>query len=260
MGSLGEEAFEKLVIDYMELESPVIASDDLEKPSSVVLITLQDALGTKGEKEKDVEEKIKSFIRRRKLAYKGDDEKKDVMKEIVSKLRSHGYDAVIARTSWDSSFDRLEGCRVFRCKRKYEFIDVMVSSDRDGDDANKLRRVIVDLDFKSQFQLAKQTSGYKDVTEMLPTIFVASEARLKRVVSLVCNEMKKSMKEEGMPRPPWRTKRYMQAKWLSENRLRVSASKKGSWSMFDDGQEGEDVGTTSRGGTGLKTKCCFPIF
>lgn len=41
MGSLGEEAFEKLVIDYMELESPVIASDDLEKPSSVVLITLQ---------------------------------------------------------------------------------------------------------------------------------------------------------------------------------------------------------------------------
>lgn len=136
----------------------------------------------------------------------------------------------------------------------------MVSSDRDGDDANKLRRVIVDLDFKSQFQLAKQTSGYKDVTEMLPTIFVASEARLKRVVSLVCNEMKKSMKEEGMPRPPWRTKQYMQAKWLSENRLRVSASKKGSWSMFDDGQEGEDVGTTSRGGTGLKTKCCFPIF
>lgn len=152
------------------------------------------------------------------------------------------------------------GCRVFRCKRKYEFIDVMMASDRDGDDANKLRRVIVDLDFKSQFQLAKQTSGYKDVTEMLPTIFVASEARLKRVVSLVCNEMKKSMKEEGMPRPPWRTKSYMQAKWLSVNRLRVSASKKGSWSMFDDGQEGEDVGTMSRGGTGLKTKCCFPIF
>lgn len=38
MGSLGEEAFEKLVIDYME--PPVIASDDLEKPIRV-LITLQ---------------------------------------------------------------------------------------------------------------------------------------------------------------------------------------------------------------------------
>ncbi|KAF3519417.1 hypothetical protein DY000_02064147 [Brassica cretica] len=257
MGSLGEEDLEQLVIDYME--SPMIASDELEKPSRV-LITLQDVLGAKGEKEKEIEEKIKSFIRRRRLSYKGDDEKKDVMKRIVYKLRSDGYDAFISRTSWDSSFDRLEGCRVFRCTRKYEFIDVMVASDRDGDDVNKLRRVIIDLDFKSQFELVKQTRCYKDVTEILPTIFIASEVRLKRVVSLVCNEMKKSMKEEGMSRPPWRSKRYMQAKWLSENRLRVSGSKKGSWSLFDDGQGGEDVGTTSRGGIGLKTKCCFPIF
>ncbi|KAJ0241424.1 Transmembrane protein [Hirschfeldia incana] len=183
------------------------------------------------------------------------------MKKIVSKLRSDGYDAFISRTSWDSSFDRLEGSTVFRCTRKYEYIDVMVASDCDRDDGNKLRRVIIDLDFKSQFELVKQTKNYKDVTEMLPTIFVASEVRLKRVVSLVCNGMKKSMKEEGMSRPPWRTKKYMQAKWLSENRQRVSGSKKGSWSLFDDdGQGGDDVWTTSRGGPSLKTKCCFPIF
>ncbi|KAG2243629.1 hypothetical protein Bca4012_058135 [Brassica carinata] len=255
MGSLGEVDLEKLVIDY--IESPFIVSDE-EKPSRI-LITLQDVLGTKGEKEKEIEEKIKSFIRRKRLSYKGDDEKKDVMNKIVSKLRSDGYDAFICRTSWDSSFDRLEGSRVFRCTRKYEYMDVTVASDRDGDDLSK--RVIIDLDFKSQFELLKQTKDYKDVTEILPTIFVASEVRLKRVVSLVCNEMKKSMKEEGMSRPPWRTKRYMQAKWLSVNRQRVSGSKKGSWSMFDDdGQGGEDVGTTSCGGTGLKTKCCFPIF
>ncbi|KAJ0241425.1 Transmembrane protein [Hirschfeldia incana] len=257
MGSLGEEDLEKLVIDY--IESPIIVSDE-EKPSRI-LITLQDVLGTKGEKEKEIEEKIKSFLRRKKLSYKRDDEKKDVMKKIVSKLRSDGYDAFISRTSWDSSFDRLEGSTVFRCTRKYEYIDVMVASDCDRDDGNKLRRVIIDLDFKSQFELVKQTKNYKDVTEMLPTIFVASEVRLKRVVSLVCNGMKKSMKEEGMSRPPWRTKKYMQAKWLSENRQRVSGSKKGSWSLFDDdGQGGDDVWTTSRGGPSLKTKCCFPIF
>ncbi|CAH8354753.1 unnamed protein product [Eruca vesicaria subsp. sativa] len=257
MGSLGEEDLEKLVIDY--IESPII-SDDVEEQPSRVLITLQDVLGTKEEKEKQIEDKLKSIIRRNKLSYKRDDEKKDVMKKIVSKLRSDGYDAFISRTSWDSSFDRLEGCRVFRCTRKYEYIDVMVESDGDGDDGSKFRRVIVDLDFKSQFELLKHTKDYKDVTEMLPRIFVATEMRLKKVVSLVCNEMKKSMKEEGMSRPPWRTKRYMQAKWLSENRIRVSGSNKGSWSMFDDGQGGEDVGTTSRGGTGMKTKCCFPIF
>ncbi|KAF8106924.1 hypothetical protein N665_0130s0088 [Sinapis alba] len=257
MGSLGEDQdLEKLVIDY--IESPIIVSDE-EKPSKI-LITLQDVLGTKGEKEKEIEEKIKSFIRRNKLSYKRDDEKKDVMEKIVSKLRSDGYDASISRTSWDSSFDRLEGCRVFRCTRKYEYIDVMVATDHDGADLSK--RVIIDLDFKSQFELVKQTRCYKDLTEMLPTIFVATEVRLKRVVSLVCNEMKNSMKEEGMSRPPWRTKKYMQAKWLPENRRRVvSGSKKGSWSMFDDAQGGEDVATTSTGGgTGFKTKCCFPIF
>ncbi|ESQ27405.1 hypothetical protein EUTSA_v10019841mg [Eutrema salsugineum] len=251
MGSLGEEDLEKLVIDYME--SPINVSEHMDK-SSRALITLQEIIGEKGEKEQEMEEKINAFINRRRLSYEGDDEKRDVMKKIVSKLKSDGYDASISRTSWDSSFDRREGCRVFRCTRKYEYIEVMV---RDGDDV--IKRVIIDLDFKSQFELVKQTKAYKDMTQMLPTIFVAMEERLKRVVSLVCGEMKKSMNEEGMSRPPWRTTRYMQAKWLPENRRRVSGSKRGSWSLFDNGEDGEAVGTTS-GGTGLKTTCCFPIF
>lgn len=155
---------------------------------------------------------------------------------------------------------------MFRCTRKYEYIDVMVKGDSDGDDMSKLKRVIIDLDFKSQFELAKQTKGYKDMTEMLPRVFVATEERLRRVVSLVCGEMKKSMKKEGMSRPPWRTSRYMQSKWLPENRRRVSRCKKGSWSwsVFDDGG-GEDKSearswTMTNNGSGSKTKCCFPIF
>ncbi|CAA7013453.1 unnamed protein product [Microthlaspi erraticum] len=247
MGSLGEEDLEKLVIDY--IESPIIVvSDDVEK-SSRALITLQEILVTQGQKEKEIEEKIKSFIKRRRLFYEGDDEKRDVMKKIVSKLRSDGYDASISKTSWDSSFDRREGCRVFRCSRKYEYINIMVTSDRDSDDVSDARRVIVDLDFKCQFELAKQTKGYKDVTEMLPTLFVATEERLKRVVSLVCGEMKNSMKEEGMPRPPWRSTRYMQAKWMSDNRRRASASKRESWFVLEEGDS-----------DGNKTTCCLPIF
>ena len=70
---------------------------------------LQEILETKGEKEKKMEDKVKSFIRRRKLSYEGDDEKRDVMKRIVSKLRSDGYNASIYGTSWDSSFDRRKG-------------------------------------------------------------------------------------------------------------------------------------------------------
>ncbi|CAH2067693.1 unnamed protein product [Thlaspi arvense] len=261
MGSWGEEDLEKLVIDY--IESPISVSDHKEK-SSRALITLQEVIGTKGEEEKEMGEKVNALIKKKRLSYEGDDEKRDMMKKIVTKLRSDGYDCSIAKTSWDSSFDRREGCRVFRCTRKYEYINVIMTSDRDGDDVSNgmmmMKRVIIDLDFKSQFELAKQTEAYKNMTQMLPTIFVATEEKLKRVVSLVCGEMKKSMKEEGMPRPPWRTTRYMQAKWLPENRRRTSVSKRGSWSLFDDDAEAVDaVGTTS-GATSSKTTCCFPIF
>ncbi|CAN6936175.1 unnamed protein product [Brassica oleracea] len=257
MGSLGKEDLEKLVLDYIEppvTVPPVTVPNHMEK-SSTALVTLQEILRTQGEKEKEMEEKVKSFIRRR-LSYEGDDEKRDVMKKIVSKLRSDGYnDVSIYRTSWDSSFDRREGCsRMFKCKRKYEYIEVMVATGRGGDDRSKMKRLIVDLDFKSQFELAKQTEGYKDVTQMLPTVFVATEERLKRVVSLVSGEMTQSMKKEGMSRPPWRTTRYMLAKWLPEKR--VSGSKKGSWSMFDD-DGGEAVETTS--GIGFKTTCGFQL-
>ncbi|CAH8354728.1 unnamed protein product [Eruca vesicaria subsp. sativa] len=244
MGSLGEEDLEKLVLDYIESSNSVL--DHVEK-SSTALVTIQEIIEKKGEEEKEMEEKVKWFIRRRRLSYKGDDEKLDVMERLVSKLRSDGYNASICRTSWDSSF--VGGFRVFRCARKYEYIEVITGS--------KMKRIIIDLDFKSQFELLKQTDGYKDVTQMLPTVFVATEERLKRVVSLVCGEMKESMKKEGMSRPPWRTTRYMLAKWLPENRGRVFGSKKGDWSMFDDDGEGA-VETTS--GVVLKTTCGFPIF
>lgn len=105
-----KEDLEKLVFDYIH-ESPINVSDDVEK-SSRALITLQvirsisiliDAFffvldienesdlhifiyrRVWGQKEKEMEEKINSFIRRRRLSYKGDDEKRDVMKKIVSK-------------------------------------------------------------------------------------------------------------------------------------------------------------------------------
>jgi len=56
-----------------------------------------------------MEEKIRSYINRGRLSYEGDDEKRDVMNKIVSKLRSEGYNASLSKTSWDSSFDHREG-------------------------------------------------------------------------------------------------------------------------------------------------------
>ncbi|XP_010539155.1 PREDICTED: uncharacterized protein LOC104813285 [Tarenaya hassleriana] len=215
MGSLGDDEFEQLVIDY--IESPVVDHRKKSPTPLSPLLSLKEVLGNVHEDEREIMQKIAAYSKRKKLPYEGDDEKREMMKKLVAKLKSDGYDASLCRTSWDSSFDRREGCQVFKFKGKYEYIDVITTTSANGETKPR-KRIIVDLDFKSQFEVAKPAKAYKDITQILPVVFVATEERLKKVVSLVCSALKRSMKEEGMHLPPWRKPDYMRSKWLSENR------------------------------------------
>ena len=76
-------------------------------------------------------------------------------------------------------------------------------------------RLIVDIDFKSQFELARPTPTYKHLTDALPSIFVGTEEKLNKIISVICSAAKKSFREAGLHVPPWRTTTYMQSKWLS---------------------------------------------
>lgn len=96
---------------------------------------------------------------------------------------------------------------------EYVCIDVMMENKRGG----KQTRVIVDLDFRSQFELARPTSTYTQLTNILPSIFVGTEEKLKDITTLLCSAAKQSLKERGLHIPPWRKARYMQSKWLSED-------------------------------------------
>lgn len=76
-------------------------------------------------------------------------------------------------------------------------------------------RLIVDIDFKSQFELARPTQAYKELTNVLPSIFVGQEEELNKIISLLCSAAKQSLNERGLHIPPWRTSTYMHSKWLS---------------------------------------------
>lgn len=76
-------------------------------------------------------------------------------------------------------------------------------------------RLIVDIDFRSQFELARPTQHYRELTDSVPVIFVGTENTLCKITSLLCSAAKQSLREKGLHVPPWRTTTYMQSKWLS---------------------------------------------
>lgn len=87
----------------------------------------------------------------------------------------------------------------------------------DGDDPDgggAKRRLIVDIDFRSQFELARPTSAYAKLSDALPSIFVGDDEKLKKVVTLLCSAAQRSLKESGLHVPPWRKSKYVQSKWL----------------------------------------------
>lgn len=96
---------------------------------------------------------------------------------------------------------------------------MIVRNEENGDDGKsvKRRRVIVDTDFKSQFELARPTLAYKELSDALPSIFVGEENKLMEIITLLCSAAKESLKQRGLHIPPWRTRGYMLCKWLSSS-------------------------------------------
>lgn len=84
-------------------------------------------------------------------------------------------------------------------------------------------RLIVDIDLKSQFELARPTKAYKQLIDTIPQIFVGTKGKLIKVISLLCSAAKQSFKEKGLYVPPWRTTTYMQSKWFSNSQKEASS-------------------------------------
>uniref|UniRef100_A0A2C9U2M4 DUF506 family protein n=1 Tax=Manihot esculenta TaxID=3983 RepID=A0A2C9U2M4_MANES len=239
MGSSGadEELFDQMIRDYYESESntpnsipPIMISSG---PQSILQVILLEATNF----EREILEKVLMYIRNM-------GEPNSLKKWVVMRLQMDDYKASLCKTSWVSTF---RCSKVFQHVGDYEYIEVMMNSNN-----GKPTRVIVDMDFKSHFEVARPTQTYEELINSLPSIFVATEDRLNKIISLVCPAAKASLKEKGLHIPPWRKAKYMQSKWLSKNCKRVSISSNNDMGL----EENEEEDTI----TAAAAKCCPSIF
>ncbi|PIA31595.1 hypothetical protein AQUCO_04900117v1 [Aquilegia coerulea] len=123
--------------------------------------------------------------------------KEECRKAVIEGLLALGYDASICKSRWEKSPLYPSG--------EYEYIDVIIEGER----------LLIDIDFKSEFEIARSTKHYRSILQSLPSIFVGKTDRLRQIVSIVSDAAKQSLKKKGMHIPPWRKTEYMRAKWLS---------------------------------------------
>lgn len=94
----------------------------------------------------------------------------------------------------------------------------------DGKKGGEKTRLIIDMDFRSQFEIVRPTESYTQLKNALPLIFVGSEGKLISIINLVCSAAKQSLKERGLHIPPWRKVGFMKSKWFSQNCKKFSIS------------------------------------
>ncbi|KAM0948286.1 hypothetical protein DsansV1_C07g0076691 [Dioscorea sansibarensis] len=122
---------------------------------------------------------------------------------LVKLLRLSGYDAAVCISKWQGSGKVPGG--------DHEYIDVIVDGNIGGSD-----RLIVDIDFRSHFEIARAVESYDAILASLPVVYVGSQARLEQFLQVMVEAAKSSLKQNSMPLPPWRSLAYLQSKWHSK--------------------------------------------
>ncbi|KAJ6322765.1 hypothetical protein OIU77_012581 [Salix suchowensis] len=112
------------------------------------------------------------------------------------------YDAAVCASKWQGSGKVPGG--------DHEYIDVVNCIN-----AGSSERVIIDVDFRSHFEIARAVDSYDRILKSLPVIYVGSLTRLKQYLQDMAEAARSSLKQNSMPLPPWRSLAYLQAKWYS---------------------------------------------
>ncbi|XP_076915448.1 uncharacterized protein LOC143574810 [Bidens hawaiensis] len=137
---------------------------------------------------------VAKIVDKNKICKKND----EVSRKIVTDgLRATGYTVSMCKSRWEKTSSYPAG--------EYEYIDVVIEGER----------LIIDIDFRAEFEIARSTKSYKAVLQTLPQIFVGKPDRLQKIINIVSDAAKQSLKKKGMPLPPWRRADYVKAKWLS---------------------------------------------
>jgi len=86
-------------------------------------------------------------------------------------------------------------------------------------------RLIIDIDFRSHFEIARAVESYDKILKSLPVVFVGSLTNLKQFLQVMAEAARISLKQNSMPLPPWRSLAYLQAKWHSPYQRTVTSEK-----------------------------------
>lgn len=124
-----------------------------------------------------------------------------MLRHVADQLRNAGYDSALCKSKWTRSPDIPSG--------EHSYVEVAVQT-RSG----KAVRVVVELSFRAEFEVARASAGYRALVTALPEVFVGRADRLRGVVKVMCAAAKQCMKDNNMHMGPWRKHKYMQAKWL----------------------------------------------
>ncbi|KAK9064250.1 hypothetical protein SSX86_015630 [Deinandra increscens subsp. villosa] len=124
------------------------------------------------------------------------------MREICRRLQVSGYNSAICKSKWKSSSDIPSG--------EHTYIDVIDNSNRKKPDT----RIIIELEFRGQFEMKKGSDEYNGLVSKLPEVFVGKIERLQAVIKILSTAAKRCMKEKKMHLGPWRKQPYMEAKWV----------------------------------------------
>ncbi|CAM8960727.1 unnamed protein product [Rhodiola kirilowii] len=121
---------------------------------------------------------------------------------LVKLLRKSGYDAAVCSVKWQGSGKVPGG--------DHEYVDIAANSE-----IGKSDRLIIDIDFRSHFEIARAVDSYSRILNNLPVVYVGSLDRLKQFLPIMVDAARSSLKHNSMPFPPWRSLAYLQAKWFS---------------------------------------------
>ncbi|XP_078171354.1 uncharacterized protein LOC144565462 [Carex rostrata] len=128
-----------------------------------------------------------------------------VNRAVMTRLREKGYDSGLCKARWEGSKGLAPG--------NYEYIDVIQMAM-----GGKNERYIVDVYFAAESEVAGPTDEYQTVLSALPEMALVQQEEMRRVLRIMADEAKRSLKNRGLSLPPWRKKQFLMAKWLGPYR------------------------------------------
>ncbi|KAB2604406.1 hypothetical protein D8674_039598 [Pyrus ussuriensis x Pyrus communis] len=121
--------------------------------------------------------------------------------EICKRLIDSGYNCAICKSKRRSSTNAPAG--------EHTYLEVLDKSSKRGE-----IRVVIELNFRAEFEMARASENYNRLISWLPEVFVGKADRLRALIKILCCAAKTCMKEKKMHLGPWRKHKYVQAKWF----------------------------------------------